>query len=70
MQAQHAEAHLVEDGVDLVLLVGAAGLERILRRAMVLGALGDGTLLSWSSTALTLTGLRHEFIRGRRASRG
>ena len=46
MQAQHAEAHLVEDCVDLVLLVGAAGLERILRRAMVLGALGDSTLLS------------------------
>ena len=62
MQAQHAEAHLVEDGVDLELLVGAAGLERILRRAMVLGALGDSTLPSWSSTGLTLTGLHHAFM--------
>ena len=45
----------MQNGLDVVLLVIARGLEGILRRSMVAGALGDGTRATCDSTGLALT---------------
>ena len=53
----------MQNGLDVVLLVIARGLEGILRRSMVAGALGDGRTATCDSTGLALTAFGHASIR-------